>query len=171
MVGGEQAEGGEGRGGAGDEDTPHAEQRGVAGGVDGTHAAEGDEVELAGVGAGEGEDASDGVAHVGVDDGHGGHRRLFCVEAQRLADGGQGLPRPVEVEVEPSAPERGGVEATEHQVGVGHGGLGSAAPVAHRPGMLPADSGPTVSVPARLRLSDPPPAPMEWTSTIGRAMQ
>ena len=49
-----------------------------------------------------------------------------------LPDGGQGLARPVDVEVEAPAPEGGGVEAAEHQVGVGHGGLGPAAPVADR---------------------------------------
>ena len=138
---------------------------------DGTHAAEGDQVELPGVDTGEGEDAADGVTHVGVDDGDGGDRRLFCVEAQRLAHAGQGPPRPVDVEVEPPAPERSGVEATQYEVGVGDGGLGASASVAHRSRDAAGRLGPTVREPARLRLSEPPPAPMECTSTMGRAMQ
>ena len=61
-----------------------------------------------------------------------------------------------------------GVEPAEHQVGVGDRRPRAAAAVADRPGVAPALSGPTRSMPAAsTEAIEPPPAPIVCTSTIG----
>jgi hypothetical protein len=60
------------------------------------------------------------------------------------------------------------VEPAEDEVGVGDRRPRAAAAVADRPGVAPALSGPTRSMPeASTDAIEPPPAPIVWTSTIG----
>src|SRR4029077_14875699 len=57
------------------------------------------------------------------------------------------------------------IVVAEHGVGIRHGRLGAAAPVAGRPGSAPAECGPTRSNPtSSIETIDPPPAPISIMS-------
>ena len=148
VIGGEQPERREPGSGAGHQHVLHAERGRLRGRVHGTHPAERDEVEPARVGAREREDPPDRVGHVRVDQRDDRGRGGLDVEAALSTFNGctdlcERAPRRVVVEAQTTTPERAGVEPAEHEIGVGDGRPGTAAPVANgarlRSGRLGAD--------------------------------
>ena len=91
------------------------------------------------------------------------------IERQRRGDAvGDGAAGGVGVQRHLAAEEVRGVEAAEHQVGIGDGRRGAAAAVAGGAGAAPALRGPTRSAPpASIHASLPPPAPTSTRSITG----
>ena len=108
----------------------HLQRRRHVHGVQRACAAEGDQRVVAVVDTALDGHQPDGVGHVlgrgGEDRARGLHRR----QPERLAERGHGLVRLGGIQRHLAAEEVVGVEAPQHHVGVGHGGLGSALAVA-----------------------------------------
>ena len=77
-----------------------------------------------------------GIGHVLLDDLADAKRRVEALQAERRADRlVDGDARLVERELDRAAGEVGGIDAAQHDVGIGHGGLRAAAAVARRAGL------------------------------------
>ena len=123
-----------------------------------TGPAEGQQGEAAGVVAPLDADHADGVGHVLVGDLHHGMGQLLHRHAQRCGHGlcrrpGRGL-----VELHPAAEEVLGVQAAQHQVGVGEREVLPARPVADGAGIGPGAVGADLEEPAGVDPGDRPPA-------------
>ena len=98
-------------------------------------------------------DRADRLRHLGVDHVADPLGHDFRLEVQFVGESRYGVVRGVDVERHPAARERVGLDAAEHEVGVGDGRLGAAAPVTGRTrigaGALWADA-----KPARLGIGD-----------------
>ncbi len=163
-VGGDAAERVGDAGAGGDQHAGDAELAGEGGGVQGAGAAEGEEGEVARVGA-EGErDHADGVRHAGVGDAEDGFGGGLGGEAEGGGDGlGEDAARAAS-----TAGKRAGSRRPRRRLASVMVGWVPPRPEAIGPGSAPALSGPTSRRPAALsRAMEPPPAPTVRTSTIG----
>ncbi|MNE04278.1 hypothetical protein D3C80_968020 [compost metagenome] len=80
--------------------------------------------------------AADAVDHVQVDQGGDAEGGTLDADAQRVGDpAADGVQRRLAIEADAAAEQRTVGQVAQGQVGVGHGRLGSALAVAHRPGL------------------------------------
>ena len=124
-VGDEHAIGAEHAGDGRDEDAANAQVIGQVAGMQRAGAAEGEQGEAPRVITALDGDAAQSAFHGGVGDAHHAQGGFFGAEMQPVAEFGQRPPCGVHIQRDIATPaqEAAGVEASEHEVGVGDGGL------------------------------------------------
>src|SRR6266536_492566 len=149
------------------QDRADAQQPRERSGMEGTGTAECEQREVAWIIAALHGDHPDGAYHVIIGNRQNAPRRILDAQAERLGDyRADPVARGGGVEREAAA-DQVRRQMPQHEVGVCNRRLVAAALVAERPGLGAGLCGPTRSVPPSTCASEPPPAPMVMTSTIG----
>ncbi len=136
------------------DDTGHPEMRGDIDGVEGARAAKGDEREVAVIDAAIDGHQTNRVRHVLRRRVEDGERRLLHTEPDIAGQRLDRAPRRLGVEADFAAEEEVGIEAAQHDIGVGDGGLGAAAAVAGRAGVGARAARPDAQQPPRVDVGD-----------------